>query len=54
MADRDVVVADQDLVDDEPHDLLALFDGEVRGVGREAGVERFERFGELEVGRSVV
>jgi len=27
VADRDVVVADQDFADDEPDDLLALLDG---------------------------
>lgn len=54
MADRDVVVADEDFVDEEPHDLLALRDGEVRCVRCEAGAERFECLGELEVGRGVV
>ena len=54
MADRDVVFADQDLADDEPDDLLALLDGQVLGVGGEAGAEAVERLGELEVGLGVV
>jgi hypothetical protein len=54
VADRDVVVADQDFADDEPDDLLALLDGQVFGVGSEPCVEAFECFGELEVGLGVV
>ena len=54
MADRDVVVADQDLPDDEPDDLLALLDGQVLGVGGEPCAEAFECLGELEVGLGVV
>jgi hypothetical protein len=54
VADRDVVFADQNLADDEPDDLLALVDGEVLGAGGEAGAERLERLGELELGRGVV
>jgi hypothetical protein len=54
VANRDVVFADQHLADDEPDDLLALLDGQVRGVCREAGAEPFERLGELEVGLGVV
>jgi hypothetical protein len=54
VADRDVVLADQDLADDESDELLALLDGQVLGVGREAGAEPFECFGELEVGLGVV
>ncbi len=53
MADRDVVLADENLAYDEPHDLLALLDGEL-GAGREAGAEPFERLGELEVALGVV
>ena len=45
VADRDVVVADQDLAHDEPDDLLALLDGEVLGAGGEARSERDERLG---------
>jgi len=33
VADGDVVVADQDLAHDESHDLLALLDCEVLGIG---------------------
>jgi hypothetical protein len=33
VADGDVVVAEQDLADDEPQDLLALLDRELLGVG---------------------
>ena len=54
VADRDIVLADQDLADDEPDDLLALLDGQALGVGREAGTEAFELLGELEVGLGVV
>ena len=54
MADRDVVVADEDLVDEEADDLLALFDGELVGAGGQAAVEALERVGELEVGLGVV
>jgi hypothetical protein len=54
VADRHVVIADQHLADDEPNDLLALLDGEVLGAGGEAGAERVERLGELEIGRGVV
>ena len=54
MADRDVVVADQDFPDEEADDLLALLDAELFGTGRQAGVETLERVGELEVGLGVV
>ena len=54
MADGDVVVADQDLAHDEPHDLLTLLDREIRCVRREAGAERVKRLGQLEVGLGVV
>jgi hypothetical protein len=54
VADRYLVFADQDLADDEPDDLLALLDGQVLGVRREAGAEPVERLGELEVGLGVV
>jgi hypothetical protein len=33
VANGDVVVAEQDLADDEPHDLLALLDREILCVG---------------------
>jgi len=33
VADGEVVVAEEDLVDDEPHDLLALLDCEILRVG---------------------
>jgi hypothetical protein len=54
VADRDVVFADQHLTDDESDELLPLLDGQLLGVGREAGAEAFERLGELEVGLGVV
>ncbi len=54
MADRDVVLADEDFADDESDDLLAALDGQVLGVGGEAGAEAVERLGELEVGLGVV
>jgi hypothetical protein len=50
VADGDVVGAEQDLAHDEPHDLLALLDGELSGVGGQSGAEAVERFGELEAG----
>ena len=40
---RPLSVPDQDLADDEADDLLALLDGQVLGVGGEAGAEAFER-----------
>ncbi len=43
VADRDVVVADQDFADEEADDLLALLDAEFFGAGRQAGVEALER-----------
>jgi hypothetical protein len=52
--DSDVVFADEDLADDEPHELLALLDGQALGVVGESGAEAFERLGELEVGLGVV
>ena len=54
MADRDVVLADQDLPDDEADDLLALLDGQVLAAVGEARPEGVERLGELEVGLGVV
>jgi hypothetical protein len=54
VANGDVVVAQEDLAHDEPHDLLALLDRELVGVRRQARAERVERFGELEVGLCVV
>ena len=54
MADRDVVLADQDLADDKPDDVLALLDGQALGVRGEPGPEPVECLGELEVGLGVV
>ena len=54
VADRDVVVADQDLADDEADDLLALLDGQVLIACGEAGAEPVECLGELEVGLGIV
>ncbi|HXZ85563.1 MAG TPA: hypothetical protein VEI82_08745, partial [Myxococcota bacterium] len=54
MADRDLVIADEHLAHEQPHDLLALLDRELFGVGAEARVEALERLGELEVARGVV
>jgi hypothetical protein len=54
VADGDVVGAEEDLAHDEPHDLLALLDGELSGVGGQSGAEAVERLGELEVGLGVV
>jgi hypothetical protein len=54
VADGDVVVAEQDLVDDEAHDLLALLDREVLCVVGEARAERVERLGQFEIGLGVV
>ena len=54
MADGDVIVAEEDLAHDEPDDVLALLDGELVRVGCQAGAERVECFGELEVVLGVV
>jgi len=54
VTDGDVVVAEQDLVNDESDDLLALLDRESVCVVGEAGAERVERFGQLEIGLGVV
>ena len=54
MADRDLVLADEHVADEQPDDLLALFDRELLGVGAEARPEALERLGELEVGFGVV
>jgi hypothetical protein len=54
VADGDVIVAEEDFAHDETHDLLALLDREVLGVGGQPLAEAVERFGELEVGLGVV
>ena len=54
MADRDLVLADEYVADEQPDDLLALFDRELLGIGAEARPEAVERLGELEVGFGVV
>jgi hypothetical protein len=54
VTDGDVVVAEQDLADDEADDLLALLDRERRGVGRQPSAERVERLGELEIDLGIV
>lgn len=54
MADRDLVLADEHVADEQPDDLLALFDRELLGVGAEARTEALERLGELEVALGVV
>ena len=54
MADGDVVVAEEDLADDEANDLLALLDRERLGVGRQPSAEGVERLGELEIGLGIV
>jgi hypothetical protein len=48
VADRDLVLADEHVADEQPDDLLALFDRELLGVGAEARPEALERLGELE------
>jgi hypothetical protein len=54
VADGDLLLADEDLADEQPHDLLALLDRQLVGVGAEAGAEAVERLGQLEVGLGVV
>jgi hypothetical protein len=54
VTDGDVVVAEQDLADDEADDLLALLDRERRGVGRQPSAECVERLGELEIDLGIV
>jgi hypothetical protein len=53
VTDGDVVVAEQDLADDEADDLLALLDRERFSVGRQPSAERVERLRELEVGLGI-
>jgi hypothetical protein len=54
VANGDVVVAEQDLADDEPHDLLALLIGEILCVRGQASAERVERLRQLEIRLGVV
>ncbi len=54
MADRDLVLADEHVADEQPDDLLALFGGQLLCVGAEARTEALERLGELEVALGVV
>jgi hypothetical protein len=54
VADRDLVLADKHVADEQSDDLLALFDRELLGVGAEARAEALERLGELEVALGVV
>ena len=54
MTDGDVIVAEEDLADDEADDLLALLDRELVGVRRQPGAERIERVGELEIALGIV
>ena len=54
MADRDLVLVDQHLADEQSHDLLALLDRQLLCVGAEARTEALERLGELEVALGVV
>jgi len=54
VADRDVVLADQHLADDEPDDLPALLDGQILGTCGEPRAEAVECLGELQVGLGVV
>jgi hypothetical protein len=54
VADRDLVLADEHLADEQSHDLLALLDRQLLCVGAEARAEALERLGELEVALGVV
>ena len=51
--DGDLLRADEDVLDEEPQDPLAFFDGGGGGVAAQLGEETFEVVGELEVGVAV-
>ena len=53
MADGDLVGSDEDILDEEPQDSLALGDRRGSGLVTEAGEEVFEVVGEGEVDVSV-
>jgi hypothetical protein len=48
MPDDDRVVADEDVLDDQPHDSLALIDVKRVGGSAQATEERCERFGKAQ------
>ena len=51
--DGDVLGADEDVLDEQPQDPLAVFDGGGGGVAAELGEEPLQVIGELEVGVAV-
>src|SRR6266853_460678 len=53
VADGDFLGADEDVLDEQPQDALAFFDGGGGGVAVQLGEEAFEVIGELEVGVTV-
>ena len=53
VADGDLLGADEDVLDEQPQDALAVFGGGGGGVAAELGEEALEVVGELEVGVAV-
>ena len=53
VADDDLVGADEDVLDEQPQDSLALGDGRGGGLVTQSGEEVLEVVGELEVDLSV-
>ena len=47
--DGDLFRADEDVLDEQPQDALAVFDGGGGGVAAQLGEEAFQVIGELEV-----
>jgi hypothetical protein len=48
--DGDLLRADEDVLDEQPQDALAVFDGGGGGVAAQLGEEAFQVIGELEIG----
>src|SRR5258708_39709650 len=51
--DGDFLRADEDVLDEEPQDALAVFDGGGGGAAAQLGEKAFQVIGELEVGVTV-
>src|ERR1022692_5067817 len=51
--DGDLLGADEDVLDEQPQDALAVFDGGGGGVAAQLGEEAFHVIGALEVGVAV-
>src|SRR5438128_1505880 len=48
--DGDLLRSDEDVLDEQPQDALAVFDGGGGGVAAQLGEEAFQVIGEFEVG----